>query len=531
MTIIDEGIRKEILQHKGSLIVRANAGSGKTTIMVKKIKSVLEGINDHRTVAAITFTNKATNEIKNKYIELGGKDNFLISTNDAFIESEIIRPFINDAHRNKFVNFEDLNLKGIDLSLINFDCMNLSEFSNDYTSNAFYFYGELLNNLIINNRLSKYKDNKKNFKFELAMFILNNSIACQEYIKYKYEMIFIDEYQDSDIYMHNFFVHINQVLGIKLFIVGDVKQAIYLWRGAQNDIFKLLPNNIEEKTLIHNFRSLEGIFTYANAIHDPKSLPLELNNIQPCIFICNLNLRHLGDLINSNNIDRNKSITIIVRTNQEAILYRTLLEKFSLEFEYVPSTPLDENQSEHTTYLKAIANYFFNQYFSVFDFVNDFGLELSKSQILQVKKILDKLMNLFPLSTNINFDRNLFTEIIVDLNTLLEITITQNEVELLFNTLSNRNNRLAFIPSNNKFKIMTIFSAKGLEFDQVIGFCKNYDFKNINEINNHYVLITRAKEKVFMINDDNNIYKNSIDKIIQTSLPFLKTELYKCINL
>lgn len=46
-------------------------------------------------------------------------------------------------------------------------------------------------------------------------------------------MIFIDEYQDSDSMMHELFMYLNSELGIDIFIVGDVKQAIYLWRGAK----------------------------------------------------------------------------------------------------------------------------------------------------------------------------------------------------------------------------------------------------------------------------------------------------------
>ena len=50
-------------------------------------------------------------------------------------------------------------------------------------------------------------------------------------MKAKYYRIYIDEYQDSDRDMHNLFMYICKKLEIPLFIVGDLKQSIYGWRG------------------------------------------------------------------------------------------------------------------------------------------------------------------------------------------------------------------------------------------------------------------------------------------------------------
>ena len=142
----------------------------------------------------------------------------------------------------------------MNISNYNFNSLDLSDFSNSYDrKDSKETYGLLLKELIDNHILAKYFDNKNNFKFELALFILKNSKACKEYLKYKYKMIFIDEYQDSDSMMHELFMYLNSELGIDIFIVGDVKQAIYLWRGAKEDIFDKIPTNIEQKKLWHKF--------------------------------------------------------------------------------------------------------------------------------------------------------------------------------------------------------------------------------------------------------------------------------------
>ena len=62
--------------------------------------------------------------------------------------------------------------------------------------------------------LCSYKDNKKNFIFQLALYILLNSRACQLYLQAKYFKIYVDEDQDCDKDMHKFFMYICSALKI-----------------------------------------------------------------------------------------------------------------------------------------------------------------------------------------------------------------------------------------------------------------------------------------------------------------------------
>ncbi|NYS49845.1 UvrD-helicase domain-containing protein [Streptococcus danieliae] len=165
----------------------------------------------------------------------------------------------------------------------------------------------------------------KNFKFELAFFILENSQACREYLASKYKMIFIDEYQDSDLKMNDLFMFLNSSLGIDIFIVGDTKQAIYLWRGASEDIFNKIPQKMEQKYLWHNFRSHPEIVNYAMVIHDPESLPVVSKDLDEHVVIVNLGIHSLGELLKTKLIDLDKGITIIVKKNNEALVYKDKL--------------------------------------------------------------------------------------------------------------------------------------------------------------------------------------------------------------
>ncbi len=87
-------IQKEIVELSGNLIVRASAGTGKTHTMVSKIEYDIAHCHTHKAVAAITFTIKAADEIKNRLTI--DTSNHFVGTNNSFAIEEIIKPFMKD---------------------------------------------------------------------------------------------------------------------------------------------------------------------------------------------------------------------------------------------------------------------------------------------------------------------------------------------------------------------------------------------------------------------------------------------------
>ena len=158
MDIIDEQVREDILIANGSIVVSASAGSGKTTIMIKKISKVLNEILDHRTVAAITFTVKATEEIKKKARDLEVIKDFVAMTNDSFVEHEIIRPFLVDAFGEEYQRE----------FLVSYD-----------VSKRFDSFDEGMEVLRVRNTLGTDRNNNHNFKLELAKKSLEKSQATR----------------------------------------------------------------------------------------------------------------------------------------------------------------------------------------------------------------------------------------------------------------------------------------------------------------------------------------------------------------
>lgn len=511
MPIVDAEVRKEILNTSGSIVVSASAGSGKTTIMIHKILKKLAGTTDHRTVAAITFTIKATEEIRKKANEKGVVKEFVVMTNDSFVEQEIIRPFLITA----------------------FDVSYNNDFLVTYDrQQKFSSFDEGVERLRRENKLGVYFNNEKNFKFELAKRILEQSQAAREYFKARYSMLFLDEYQDSDLDMHELFMYIKNELDIDLFIVGDAKQAIYLWRGAQKNIFSLLEQeDFSEFELIHNFRSHFEIVNYANAIHDFSQFVETDNEDVTRVIHCITNdgINSIDKMFKSEELDIKKSITIIANVHDDAKKISDRLNELGYHFIYIPRTPLDDS-SEHSHILLAIVRYVIDVNYSVYDIAEILRIEQIKSVLNKIEELLAPLKSI--VSTRSDLDekiiRNLIDRFVNGFNDYFDLEINSSEIDLLVRTLSNKFYYSAFIKTNDLHKVMTVFGSKGLEFNQVVSFSRYYNFKDQGKRNNHYVCVTRAEEKFIMIEDGN--YSDSFIQGIKDNGISSTKELFKRVE-
>lgn len=499
MEIVDLQERQDILDISGSIVVSASAGSGKTTILVDKIIRKLSEIKDHQTVAAITFTVKATAEIKNKVASKVSDTDIVVMTNDSFIEFEIIRPFLRDAFGAEYSN------------------TFMVSYEKSAKSSSFAKGLEVLKRV---NKLGTYHDIKRNFKFELASEILLNSQAAREYFKAKYAMLFLDEYQDSDMDMHNFFMYVKNELDIDLFIVGDVKQAIYLWRGAQKDIFSLLVDEgMNHFELVTNFRSHPEIVNYANLMHNDSQFNGSYMDEVQHVIHCKTN--SFGEsfkiLCESGELDISKSITIIANVNAYAKGVADELNELGFNFIFIPVTPLDSStENSHT--LKAIACFILDNDYSIYDLVEALRIDQRRAVLNAIENILDPLNKLIPLKDGKSrYDiQSEFFEVLAQFNSYLGSTISEAEQLLLLDALTNGYFKSAFIKSNDLHKVMTVFGSKGLEFKQVISFDFYYDFLNEERKNNHYVCVTRAEEKFIMVGSTLSDYNSKIKERAQS---------------
>lgn len=125
------------------------------------------------------------------------------------------------------------------------------------------FFNEIIVEVIIAAEIEYETKIRESNKIDLreTMIILNDIVNQKDkkktHLYYKY--IFIDEFQDTDDAQIDLFLNIQQLIGknCKLFVVGDLKQSIYRFRGATISAFKRLNATLdkwEEHTINTNYR-------------------------------------------------------------------------------------------------------------------------------------------------------------------------------------------------------------------------------------------------------------------------------------
>ena len=289
MTLNDKQI--EAVNHKdGPCLVLAGAGSGKTRVLTERIiKLIDDGVSPYN-ILAITFTNKAAKEMKDRVeLKLGSvADSIFIGTFHSFglrVLRENYRSVgytsnitILDQDDSKslikrILKEEDLDPKDYDIKhIIN----RISSSKNDGVSPSEY------------NRLFLRDDDKviaRVYEKYLKLLKENNSVDFDdlllkpvelfkkspeilEHYQERFKYILVDEYQDTNSIQYE----LCKLLAKKynnIFVVGDANQSIYSWRNAdyRNILnFERDYKNAKVVLLEENYRSTNNILKAANSV-------------------------------------------------------------------------------------------------------------------------------------------------------------------------------------------------------------------------------------------------------------------------
>ena len=309
----DEFQDKVIEYGKGNLLVEAGPGSGKTTVILKRIKYLIgEGV-EPETFLVITFTRKAAENLQTKlkkYISKEKIDKMQISTIHSFClnylkgKNQILKLIDDDSEERKklFINKhaeKDLGYCGIS-NLKDFHIPAVIDKFEEYTN--FNVNDEELIKYLEENKpidpkyvefmkgkkkLSKlriydegYKDDWYNARYiqtakayRKYLDILDNEFSVDyNTLQYKtlkelekdpitpYTTIFIDEFQDTDPLQYRIF-RILLENSQYFTAVGDIDQRIYSFRSSFQDYFNELESeyDCERKSINNNYRSTKSI--------------------------------------------------------------------------------------------------------------------------------------------------------------------------------------------------------------------------------------------------------------------------------
>ena len=484
-------VQEEIVHTPGNLIVKASAGTGKTQTMVSKIVEEINKNHTHKVIAAITFTIKAAQEIKDR-LSVDIIQHF-IGTNNSFAIEEIIKPFMKDVF-------------GLDFDI---------DMSTDYSIKV-DSYQEAVDKIREDGILCSYRDNKKNFIFDLAQEIVERSVACQLYLKAKYFKIYIDEYQDCDKSMHKLFMFLCDSLGIDTFVVGDEKQSIYIWRGAYPEAF----NSIWEKPnfshifMGDNFRSCQQIQNYSNLLcEETRHLYKPVDDPDSIILISPKTPNWAAEVLPHVPLD--KRTALLRFSNENARSGANDLTANGLKFVYIPQTPIADITTETAWLYLAIAKYIIVEKYSAYDLISEIPVEGNESRktVSAIKKLLSAIKN----STD---SEQAFNTSVCKLAEYLGYDTRNDHLRKLYKTICDTSYHVSFDPDQYQNIAITFHSSKGLEFDQVIVFADDYRLSDMQSIYNHYVAVTRAKTKLIIVKQNNysaNCFQINLEKIFSNS--------------
>lgn len=484
-------IQEKIVEIPGNLIVRASAGTGKTHVMVNKIAREIDDNHSHKVIAAITFTIKAAQEIKDR-LSVDIIQHF-IGTNNSFVIEEIIKPFTKDVYGSDF----DLDM------------------STDYAEKV-ETYQEGVERIRTDGVLCSYNDNKKNFIFDLAQYIVENSLACRLYLQAKYFKIYIDEYQDCDKSMHKLFMYLCDELNIDTFVVGDEKQSIYIWRGAYPEAFKGIwgKPNFERIFMGDNFRSCPQIQNYSNLLcEETRELYEATENLDDIVWLTPTTTNWAAAVVSQ--IDSGKKTALLRFSNDNARRGADELTAAEIEHIYIPQTPIADITTDTAWLYSAVAKYLILEKYSAYDLISEIPVEgnESKKTVSAVKKLLNDIV----LSKG---DEKTFCSFVSELADYLGYDTRTDHLEKLYRTISDAGFHVAFESEKYQHVAITFHSSKGLEFDQVVVFAEDYRLSDMPSIYNHYVSVTRAKSKLIIVKLNNynaNCFQANLSKLFSES--------------
>ena len=297
--------QKEAVQTvKGPLLILAGAGSGKTKVLTTRIAYLVRQGVRPKDILAVTFTNKAAKEMKERLGNILGENTVKFMWVGTFhgICGRILRENIDNYNfqsgKRLDKNFsiydetdstavikqaiKKLNLddkvyapKLVKTVISNAknkmqDAYTFATFARDFKSQKIASIYEEYENSLNNNNAIDFDD-----MLMLTVKLLEQNAQVREYYFNRFKHILVDEYQDTNLAQYRLvkMLYTNNLTEVpeerSLCVVGDVDQSIYSWRGADYTIILNFQKDFKNTKVIkleQNYRSTANILNVANAI-------------------------------------------------------------------------------------------------------------------------------------------------------------------------------------------------------------------------------------------------------------------------
>lgn len=295
--------QEKVINHaEGPLRVCAGPGSGKTAVLVERIRKLVDSGVPAEKILAITFTKKAAQEMQER-IQAGQKVNiytlhalaFGILTQNEFLIGQVrlagpvdckslLMKVLNHAPLISGVSYEGLTMRyGLLATLLkDFEFINkhgIEAYSNAYSKKdvaGIMKVKELYDVAFKEKGYITFDD-----QVSMAVELLKNNPDILEAVQNQYDYIMVDEVQDLDDAQAEFVRLLVKKPANNVMICGDADQSIYAFRGGSNRFmldFPSLFSGTEDILLSRNYRSSKEIVTMASRLieKNKERVPMQL---------------------------------------------------------------------------------------------------------------------------------------------------------------------------------------------------------------------------------------------------------------
>lgn len=381
---------------EGPLLITAGAGSGKTKVLTCRIAYLLEkGVSPYA-ILAITFTNKAAKEMRERVEKLVGPraESMWISTFHSFcaklLRFEIDGRFGYTRNFTIYDTTDQMTLIKDCLKQVNLDdkqfpprsvlgtissAKNALMDAYEFTGRADDFYAQKVAEVYTLYEKKLKENNAMDFDdlLRLAVRLLQECEDVREKYQNRFQYILVDEYQDTNHAQYT----LTKLLAQKwrnICVVGDADQSIYAWRGADIrniiDFTRDYPDAASIK-LEQNYRSTKTILNAANAViadnqNRPKKILWTQNPVGNKIIHYHAQTDKdeadyvAGVIYNRHEITHESygDMAILYRTNSQSDVFEEMLIKYAIPYAMVGDVPFFERKEikDIMAYLRLLYN-------------------------------------------------------------------------------------------------------------------------------------------------------------------------------
>ncbi len=289
--------KEAVLHIDGPILVLAGAGSGKTRVLTRRVANL---VLNHKVfpsnILAVTFTNKATQEMKERLSGLlGSQTNSLWVSTFHSMSVRILRQHAHHlGYENSFTIYDSKDSQSLIKKIFKDLSINDKEYPVDYVrsrisraKNGFLFPEDILEKGLTFSKggmkqeqvVSQiYQEYQKELKQLNAMdfddLLLNTLRLFKKdkdvlsFYQNKFHYILVDEFQDTNTIQYDIIRLLSEVHK-NIFVVGDDDQSIYAFRGAKPTNIALFEKDFKGTVVVkleQNYRSTANILSASNGI-------------------------------------------------------------------------------------------------------------------------------------------------------------------------------------------------------------------------------------------------------------------------